>query len=251
MGKRTGWLILLVMAALAAAWWMPAEAQRGQQERSAAARLFEVIEGSGAEGVSVEVRTRISLGTLADPAEVQALGISWAERLQLPQGQASWDPSPQLVSYEVHSYGQGAALHFQMTGVPHQEGIDTYLVLSIKGNRDSLPYVDSIQKNHEKVLREAGFVPQFSTCIRGMYNGKLSVDQQEGRILSIFRALQAKELERLEDETVVSISGYTPEWKPFLLLDGQAKMNLQIATHRDSEAGTWITAGTPIITAEY
>ncbi|USG65394.1 YwmB family TATA-box binding protein [Brevibacillus ruminantium] len=251
MGKRTVWGTLLLVVALGTAWFMPAEAKPGVQTERPAARLVEAIEGSGAEGVSVEVRTRISLGELSTPEEVKELASLWAKRLGFALSEASWVPARDLYQYQILSSPHGVELDFQVTGVSHGNGIDTYLVLSIKGNRNSLPYVDLIQKSHEQAFRQAGLVPQFSTCIRGMYNGKLSVDQQEGRILSIFSALHAKEVERMQDETVVSISGFTPEWKPFLSLNGQAKMNLQIATHRDDEAGTWITAGMPIITAEY
>jgi hypothetical protein len=257
MGKRNVWLVLIGLAALGTAWWMPAEAQnerqlhQEQQETRASARLFDVLEGSGARVASVEVRTRISLGKLSGTEEMKDLAAKWADRLDMPLSEAKWTQSSHLFTYQVPANLYGVQLDYQVTGVPRKDGIDTYLVLSIKGNRDSLPYVDLIQNKHEQALKQAGFIPQFSTCIRGLYNVKLSVDQQEGKILSIFDALHAKELERLQDETVVSISGYTSEWNSFLSLNGQARMNLQVATHRDSLNGTWITAGTPIITAEY
>ncbi|MEJ8544154.1 YwmB family TATA-box binding protein [Brevibacillus borstelensis] len=257
MGKRNVGLVLMALAALCAAWWMPAEARnewqqhQEQREERVAARLFDAIESSGAKGVSVEVRTRLSLGKLPGTEDVKDLAEKWARRLDMPHSEAKWAPSTRLFLYQVLANSQGVQVDYQVTGVPHQDGIDTYLVLSIKGNRDSLPYVDLIQDKHEQALVQAGLIPQFSTCIRGMYNVKLSVDQQEGKILSIFDALHARELERLQDETVVSLSGYTSEWNSFLSLNGQARMNLQVATHRDSRDGTWITAGTPIITAEY
>lgn len=111
--------------------------------------------------------------------------------------------------------------------------------------------MESLQNTISTASRKAGRVPQFSTCIRGLYSDKLSVDQQESKILSIFAALQTHELERLADDSVVSISGYTRLWQPHIMLNDQ-KMNLQVATDQDTATGgTLITVGTPIITAEY
>jgi hypothetical protein len=248
MGKWSGWWILLLLAAGVTVWRMPAEAK---PERPAAAQLLDAVEGSGAEGVSIQVRIRTELGQVSGPAQIKELAEAWAHRLDIPVPKAELTRKSNLHVYQVLFERQGVQGRFQVTGVPRQGAYDAYLVLSLTGTPDSLPYIGVIQDSFDKALTKAGLIPQISTCVRGMYSVKLSVDQQEGKILSIFRTLHAKELERLQDETVVSISGYTPAWKPFIALNGKTKMNLQVATHRGSQSGTWITVGTPIITAEY
>jgi hypothetical protein len=248
MGKWSGWWLLLLLAAAVTVWRMPAEAKL---ERPVAAQLLAAVEGSGAKGVSIQVRMRAELGQASGPAQVKALAEAWAHRLDIPVPQADRTRKSNLHVYQVLFERQGVQGQFQVTGVPRQGAYDVYLVLSLTGSPDTLQYIGVIQDSFDKALTKADMIPQISTCVRGMYSVKLSVDQQEGKILAIFRALHAMELERLRDDTVVSISGYTPAWKPFIALNDKTKMNLQVATHRDSQSGTWITVGTPIITAEY
>jgi hypothetical protein len=247
MGKWSGWLALALLIVMGAVYWMPAQAMG---EKPVASQLLNALEGSGATGESIQVRARTAMGLMQSPEEVNELAKEWAEQLEIPISLVKFSRHHNLLVYQTEFTQDGVQLRFEVTGVPKNGSFDTYLVLELTGGRQSLLYIEAIQETFANALRKADFIPQISTCIRGMYNVKMGVDQQEGKILSIFQTLQAKELERLQDETVVSISGYTRMWEPFIALNGQ-KMNLQVATHRDSNAGTWITIGTPIITVEY
>lgn len=243
-----GWSALTLLVAFGIAYWMPAQAK--QEDVPVATRLLQALEETGATGLTAQVRLRASLEQVNSPEEWQELAEAWAARLEIPISDAAISTSSTHLSYRTESNRAGVHIRYEVTGVSKSSLYDTYLVLQLSGSTTSLPYIESIQKHFLRALGEASLNPQFSTCIRGMHNVKMSVDQQEGMILSIFRALAAKELERLQDETVVSISGYTQLWEEFIPLHGQ-KMNLQVATHRSSEAGTLVTIGTPIITVEY
>lgn len=246
--KEYGWLALALAAVCVLSLFLPAQARQMQPE---AKQLLEAVEDSGAKGLTIEVRTRLPIGQANSTKELRELAEDWADRLGVPAEYADMTKKNDLYVYQVLSNRDNIRLHFQVTGVPKKGLFQAYLVVHLKGSRHTLPYIESRQDAIATALKQAGLIPQFSTCISGMYSDKMSVDQQEGKILSIFRALHAKELERLQDESVVSISGYTRAWEPFIAVNGQ-KMNLQVATHRDTQSdGTWITVGTPIITAEY
>jgi hypothetical protein len=248
MRKTYGWLAAILLVLVGLATWIPAQAG---PEETHPARLINVLEESGAKVGSVEVRTRLPIGNVSSTKELQTLAEEWANRLGISAGHPVTFKQNDVDVYQIQSNHNDFQLRYQVSAVPNRGAFTVYLVLYLKGNRDMLPHIVSRQKTFAAALHQAGLIPQFSTCIRGMYSDKLSVGQQKGKILSIFRTLQAKELERLQDETVVSITGYTRSWKPFIALNGQ-KMNLQVATHRDTQSeGTWITVGTPIITAEY
>ncbi|MGG1658629.1 YwmB family TATA-box binding protein [Brevibacillus sp. NRS-1366] len=248
MGKWFGWLALALLFVMGVVCWMPAQAT---EAKPVAAQLIGALEDSGALGITIQVRARTALGQVHRPEEFKELAKKWAEQLEIPFSHTEFSRKNNILVYHTAYTQDGVHVRYEVTGVPKNGSFDTYLVLQMSGSRQSLLYIEQIQETFANALSKANFIPQISTCIRGMYNVKMGVDQQEGRILSIFQALQAKELERLQDETVVSISGYSRMWEPSLMLNGQ-KMNLQVATHRDSsDAGTWITVGTPIITAEY
>jgi hypothetical protein len=237
------------MLAMLAAWYMPGRASSEQTDT--AVRLLQVMNGTGAEAKEVEVRTSVKLGNVAGAKELDSLASGWENSLGLPQTVQSGQWENGLYSRQKVTDFQGIRLLFRMIGVPEQGHYAAYVVFSLKGKPAQIQHLVTLQHSIAKALQQAGTIPQFSTCIRGMYSDKLSVDQQGGKILSIFHALHAHELERLADDTVVSISGYTRQWEPSIQLNGQ-RMNLQVATHQDTvSGGTWITVGTPIITAEY
>ncbi|MFD2368421.1 YwmB family TATA-box binding protein [Brevibacillus sp. GCM10020057] len=250
MGKWSGTVALAValVMIMGAIWRMPAEATG---EKPVAAQLLRVLEDSGATAKTIQVRARASMGMVDSTEKVKELAERWAGQLEIPFSHVEISRKHQLIAYETEIVQEGVRVSFGVSGVSKNGSFDSYLVLELTGGPQSLLYMENMQKSFANALKKADFIPQISTCIRGMYNDKMSVDQQEGKILSIFQSLQASELERLQDETVVSISGYTRMWEPFIALNGQ-KMNLQVATHRDSDSsGTWITVGTPIITVEY
>lgn len=248
MGKWSGWLTLSLVMMMVAIYWMPAQAIA---EKPVAAQLLRVLEDTGATGETILVRARTPMGMVRSPEEVKELATSWAKRLELPFSHVESSRKDQLIAYQSETSQDGVHIRYEVSAVSKNGSFDTYLVLQLTGSRKSLLYIEKIQETFVKALQKASFIPQISTCIRGMYNVKMGVDQQEGKILSIFRTLHAAEIERLQDETVVSISGYTRLWEPSIALNGQ-KMNVQVATHRDSDSEeTWITVGTPIITVEY
>ncbi|MDF2682905.1 MAG: hypothetical protein K0R47_4095 [Brevibacillus sp.] len=248
MGKWSGWLMLAVVMIMGAIYWMPAQAT---EVKPVAAQLLRVLEDSGATGETIQVRARTSMGQMQSPEEVKELAKRWADQLEIPFSHVELSRKNHMIVYQTETMQDGVQLRYEVSAVPKNGSFDTFLVLQLTGSRQSLLYIEEIQETFAKALKKADFIPQISTCIRGMYNVKMGVDQQEGKILSIFQTLQATELERLQDVSVVSISGYTYKWEPFIAVNGQ-KMNLQVATHRDSEsAGTRITIGTPIITVEY
>ncbi|TGV31019.1 hypothetical protein EN829_034715 [Mesorhizobium sp. M00.F.Ca.ET.186.01.1.1] len=248
MGKWSGLLVLALLLVTGAVHWMPAQAS---EAKPVASKLLQTLEDSGATGVSIQVRARVALGEVQRQEEVTELAKMWAKQLEIPLSLIEESRNNDVLMYRTTYKQNGVSVRYEMTSVPENGSFDTYLVLELSGGRESLLYIEQIQETFAKALKNADFIPQISTCIRGLYNVKMSVDQQGGKIMSIFATLQATELERLQDETVVSISGHTPMWEPFIALNGQ-KMNLQVATHRDSgNAGTWVTVGTPIITVEY
>ncbi|CCF14545.1 conserved hypothetical protein [Brevibacillus laterosporus GI-9] len=217
---------------------------------SVAAQLIEAAEATEATITDIEHRTSIQLATLSTATEFLSLGHEWSGILGIPSAQAVTAEGKQLIYQTEGKVGQ-TKLHIRLIGLPEPHNISVYLVISLEGKRI---HAQDMERAYEKVVAETkrrGLIPQFSTCIRGIYNDTLSDGWQEARINKVFALLQAQEVERLQDESVTSISGFTAQWKPYIITNDQ-KMNVQVATHVDSlNQLTRITLGTPIITAEY
>lgn len=249
MGKKYGWLATVVFLLFVMLILLPAAAKESHIPLTE--QLVGAVEESGATVTAIEFRSSIKQGNINSPKDLQKLGEFWAGILNVTSAETSVQLEKGNYVYQILSKDAAVECRLRVIGVPKEDHLDAYLVLFVSGKPEQLQDIESKKKSVEAALQAAELIPQFSTCVRGTYSDKLFVDQQESKILSIFSTLQATELERLQDETVVSISGYSAAWKPFIAINDQ-KMNVQVATHRDTQTkGTSITVGTPIITAEY
>ncbi|MGE5701082.1 MAG: YwmB family TATA-box binding protein [Clostridia bacterium] len=219
-------------------------------DRPEAIQIVETLERNSIHVTDVTIRMAAPSVQLSSPKELATLHETWSSRLQItPDSLVEHEKGAMIyqntVVFPTHE------LHYRLAGVPHSGKWDVYLVVTVKGNRSHLQDVVTMQKTIVDVMRKHATIPQISTCIAGIDNDTLSVDQQEDKVFSLFRELRANEVERLVDESVVSISGYTRLWDQ-AIRSHDKKINLQVAAHRDfGKQMTRFTVGTPIITAEY
>ncbi|MED4869811.1 YwmB family TATA-box binding protein [Geobacillus stearothermophilus] len=92
--------------------------------------------------------------------------------------------------------------------------------------------------------------PTFYACIEGEFNGNMKggLFDQASRLV---RDFQAKPVEWLREESFVSLSAYTGQWKNVLPAAKQQPINLQLALRERLGGKTRVVVGTPIITIEY
>ncbi len=246
--KQKGLWSCLLLFMLALAVYLPAAAKNASDK--AAETIVQVVEASGAQVQDIQLRAAAGMKKVHTSNDLVALASVWRKRLSIAdQGQWTWENG--LTVWEAQAGSAGAALSLRVVGVPTSDGFDTHLVVKIEGKRTHLQDVVKLRQLVVEAFKQATIIPQISTCIRGIYSDTLSDDQQEGKVFGILRSLRAREVERLQDDTVLSVSAYTEQWLPFLTTDDH-KMNVQVATHLDPQTKwTRITVGTPIITAEY
>jgi hypothetical protein len=245
---QTVWVVF----ALLLAYFLPAAAKEQGSGVTAAetAAMVQAVESTGAQVTEIIYRTSVPLEAVNSTKDLIDLGDRWSKMLSVPVLHKLTREN-ELQVYEAGKKTGSAEFQFRLIGVPNGEEYVTHLVLSIHGERSQLQDLVQLLQTADQALRRAGAIPQFSTCIRGMYSDTLIDDQQEGKIFAVLTSLQANEIERLQDETVTSVSAYTELWGHFITTNHE-KMNVQVATHLDKKNNvTRITVGTPIITAEY
>ncbi|UFJ40148.1 YwmB family TATA-box binding protein [Brevibacillus humidisoli] len=252
MEKHTWRGSLLLAVLLLVAVGLPVLSADDQPSSSwdSAAALLEAVEASGAQVSEVELRATIDGDHLPDAEYLRAKANEWNSLLGLSVPQ---DPQQDKGTYIMQTLGVfgEAKLHVRFVGVPQNSGFRTYLVVKMTGERSALKDLEQLYQQVTERLAEKSAIPHFSTCVRGIYSDTLSDDQQEGKVFAVLQYLRAQPVERLHDETVLSLSAYAGQWQHWIKT-GQHKMNLQVATHTDTMGEiTRITAGTPIITAEY
>ncbi|MGJ3223031.1 YwmB family TATA-box binding protein [Geobacillus sp. LEMMY01] len=90
----------------------------------------------------------------------------------------------------------------------------------------------------------------FFACIEGEFSGNMEggLFDQASQLL---RDFQATPVEWLREESLVSLSAYTGQWKNVLPAANHQPINLQLALRERLGGKTRVVAGTPIITIEY
>jgi hypothetical protein len=126
----------------------------------------------------------------------------------------------------------------------------TYILYEVIG----LNWNDKIRKEVvEKIGKKSKqlFVkqPTFFTCIEGDFS-----DNMKGGLLDyalhLLHEFQARPVESLQEESLVSLSAYTGQWENVLPTSSHP-MNLQLALRERLGGKTTVVIGTPIITVEY
>lgn len=104
-----------------------------------------------------------------------------------------------------------------------------------------------IDGRNDTVFQES---PKSFSCVKGYFSDKMESVLYE-RTEALLTEFNAKQIEKLSEETFISVSAYTDNWKNVLPAKN-GNMNLQIAL-RKTELGakTTVVVGTPIITIEY
>jgi len=131
-----------------------------------------------------------------------------------------------------------------------QGSFGTYLVVDVVG-RDSIQDMAAMEKDMLKYFRRYDGSPMISHCIHGVLDRVLDDDQITALQKNIFQAAGAREVEGLDQDGFISISGYTEEIAS-KIASPQGDINLQAALRRnESEGCTFVWIGTPVITLEY
>lgn len=106
----------------------------------------------------------------------------------------------------------------------------------------------SLDMEHEKIFNKS---VQKYACVKGYFGDKM-ISGLYQKSQALLREFDATKIEKLQEESFVSVSAYTDNWKTVLPTKNNKKMNLQIALRKtDLGTKTTVVVGTPIITTEY
>ena len=127
----------------------------------------------------------------------------------------------------------------------------TYIIYEVTGD-----HVSEQHWNHLNTLYQSRIKQFFQHRVKSFTTVEAVTNEKVEEDLSInanhlATQFSAEIVESLKEETFVSLSAYTNEWKNEIPTKN-GKMNIQIALRQQGMGGTtFVTIGTPIITTEY
>ncbi|HZK57923.1 MAG TPA: YwmB family TATA-box binding protein [Clostridia bacterium] len=102
---------------------------------------------------------------------------------------------------------------------------------------------DFLNKHHNRV--------ETTVSLTGVHSGKLNKAEEKQKQTSVFRFLQAKKVEVLEDVSFTSITAYSPLIGSHIRYEGK-NVNIQLAMrYSEYEDKTYLWLATPLITTTY
>jgi len=103
----------------------------------------------------------------------------------------------------------------------------------------------------EKVFSTHGLETVVNSCITGTYDGNIQDAQLENICRKILTESEAKKVDSLRQENIISVSAFSPMIKDKLSIDGR-NVNLSLAIRYNKlENKTYLWVATPIVNAEY
>lgn len=134
--------------------------------------------------------------------------------------------------------------------IKSDNGGETYVVIDVSMDKD---YGDMKRERDaiaEAIPAKAG-TANYSSCIIGTYEGKLSEKMIEEKTLAALRAIDAKKVEGMENDEMLSVSAFSNSVDSYIM-SRERRINVQVAVRFSSyDNKTYIWIGTPLIPMEY
>jgi hypothetical protein len=131
-----------------------------------------------------------------------------------------------------------------------EKGGETYVIMDVSIDNSYSELIAERQKL-EKYFEVKKIKPKISSCIIGIYDGKLTERDMRSKIADAMTSVKAKEVEGLSSEEINSISAFSGNINSFVLSNNK-KVNMQIAMRYSSyDDKTYIWIGSPLIHVEY
>ena len=134
--------------------------------------------------------------------------------------------------------------------VKNDQGGESFVVMDVSINNSSSELTTE-RKKLESYFKTKKIKPNISSCVIGVYDGKLTENEMRTKISAAMSSVEAKEVEGLSADEVNSISAFSGNINNFILSNNK-KVNMQIAMRYSSyDHKTYIWIGSPLIHVEY
>lgn len=138
----------------------------------------------------------------------------------------------------------------KIESIKTKKGGETHAIIDVNIDNNYTELIAERQKL-DSYYTARNAKPKVSSCIIGAYDGKLAENNMRAEIADAMSAVEAKEVEGLQDDELKSISAFSGNINSFVMSNNK-KVNIQIAMRYSSyDDKTYIWIGSPLIHVEY
>lgn len=134
--------------------------------------------------------------------------------------------------------------------IESENSSETYIIIDtiVEGSCNEL--IAEKEKVHS-IFEEKGILIKFNSCVKGIFDGKLSEEQIEEKIELALDSVSAKTIEGIKTDEMSSISAFSNSIENNIISNNK-KVNMQVAMRYSSyDDKTYILIGSPLIHIEY
>lgn len=170
--------------------------------------------------------------------------------LGLEESNMKWEENWNKNQNQIYAQVQNEGKNISISGIKKNDE-EAYIIVDILENKVYKNIVD-IYTILENTLNKHVYKVDINTCISGEYTKKLQMDKYDDIFQEILYNMNAKEIDRVEEENFISITAYSKILKDNYLEYLGDKINLNIGMrYSEDDEKTIIYIATPIIKLDY
>jgi len=232
--------------------------QINEHENTKTDILMEAFNSTGATAVSSEIYISGKAGHVFDDSEKRNMLIKELIASAKPGIAAGAKPVLQHIDNDNsfgtvadYTFNEYTSVHISLLKHPQDKADDVYLASVSLTDTSRKPELKTALSGLTKVFEKFGIEADVNICITGSIEGKPEESELEEICRNAFKAAEAKEVEGIRDNGLISVSAFAPSIDGSVKVNGR-DINLNIAIRYNSYEGkTYIWLATPVITTEY
>lgn len=182
--------------------------------------------------------------------EINDICIDIINNLGLEESDIKWEEQWSNKEKQIYIQSNISDKSISIIGIKKNSN-ESYIIVDILDNKVYKDIVD-IYTILANSLYKISDVVDISTCISGEFDKKIQFDKYDDILQEILYNMNAKEIDRVENENMVSITAYSEFLEENYLEYLGNKMNLNIGIrYSENDDKTLIYIATPIIKLDY
>ena len=222
----------------------------GENDNSEYNKLLETFEDTQANFKFYNIKANALIDYDITKNEIKDICIDIINDLGLEESDIKWEEKWNEKEKQVYIQSNISDKSISIIGMK-KNNKESYIIVDILDNKVYKNIVD-IYTILEKSLYKHSNIVDISTCISGEFYKKLQFNKYDDILQEILYNMNAEEIERVENENMISITAYSKLLDENYLEYLGNKINLNIGIrYSEDEDKTLIYIATPIIKLDY
>jgi hypothetical protein len=219
-------------------------------ENSGYKQMINTFENINSEFKFYNIKANAYLDKSLNKDEMKNICVDIISILGLEESQLKWVESKNNTQSQVYAQIEEKDKNISII-VANKSKNESYIIVDILENKVYKDIVD-IYTVLESTLNSYCNKVDIYTCLAGEYKKKLQLYKYDDILKKILYNMNAKEIDRVEDENFISVTAFSKEIKTDYLEYLGNKVNLNIGIrYSENEEKTMIYIATPIIKLDY